>query len=382
MKGLYVYYGTGSVGVIKKIDMQLKELRTIADVDLIKVSYSKRTIWKKIKSEMPFFDCGFDYAPLYNYLNDNSVDFIYIRRTTADSAYYSFLKYIKKINPMCKVLIEIYTYPYDIDDYKRNLRHSLVMYPYYMRDKYYRTRLSGLVDRFVTYSDDDYIYGIKTIKTCNGVNVDEIKPLINRDDVDNSNLNLIAVAGMQVHHGYERLIRGLHEYNQKAENRKVVFHMVGEGPEIDYYRRLVAKFKLHNTVLFYGKRIGEELDEVYEKADIAIGSLGLYKYNIYCNSTLKSGEYLAKGLPIISGCKISTIEKENNRFIYEVANDSSTVDVQKIVDFYDDLYSDYNRVEIRKDIRDYAKTKFDMPVVMGPIVEYILNYSQASKCDF
>ena len=370
MKGFYVFFGTGSVGVRKKINMQIHELEKVSDVTLIEVPYLPRTLMRKAKSMLPFCTCGFNYNVLYEQISDP--DYLYIRRTTADKDFFGFLSYIRKKYPKCKIIIEIYTYPYDKDDYNRNIKHHIRMFSYYQRDRYYRNRLVDYVDKFITYSDDDQIFGINTIKTCNGVIVDAI-PSRKVCDKQDSKLNMIAVAGMQEHHGYERLLRGLSNYYGGDVNRKVVFHLVGEGPEIPKYKKLVNKLGLSNYVIFHGKKIGKDLDDVYSIADIAIGSLGLYKYDIFCNSTLKVGEYLAKGLPIVSGANISTIENEKVAFILSLPNNSSDINIYDIIQFYERLYKNTSKNEVSAQIRKFAYERFDMPIVMKPIIEYLVD---------
>ncbi len=368
MKGYYVFFGTGSVGVRKKINMQLYELKKISDIELIEVPYFERTLWRKIKSFMPFCSCGFNYHVLYEQIKNP--DYLYIRRTTADKDFYQFLMFIKKKYPACKIVVEIYTYPYDKDDYNRNISHHIRMLPYYQRDCHYRVKLKNVVDRFVTYSDDDKIFEVDTIKSSNGVSVNDILCHNVKNRKDNI-LSLVAVAGMQVHHGYERLIKGLGKYYKSNPSKIVIFHLVGEGPEIPKYKRLTLQLGLSEYIRFHGKKIGKELDDIYDESDIAIGSLGLYKYDIYCNSTLKVGEYLAKGLPIVSGAYISMIEDKMVPFILTLPNDSSDVDINSIISFYKSIYNNTSPVEVATQIRRFAYEHFDMPIVMKPIIDYL-----------
>ena len=321
-----------------------------------------------MKSLIPFCSCGLNYSILYDRIENP--DYLYIRRTTADKDFFHFLMFIKEKYPTCKIVVEIYTYPYDKDDYNRSISHRIRMLPYYFRDCHYRVKLKKCVDKFVTYSDDDRIFGVDTIKSCNGVLVDDISCRKVKTNNENK-LNLVAVAGMQVHHGYERLINGLGRYYKSNPSRIVVFHLVGEGPEISKYQLLTTQLGISDYVKFYGKRIGKDLDDIYDDADIAIGSLGLYKYHILCNSTLKVGEYLAKGLPIVSGAFISMIEDEKIPFILTLPNDSSDVDINSIVNFHDSLYENASISDVASQIRRFAYERFDMPIVMKPILDYL-----------
>ena len=148
--------------------------------------------------------------------------------------------------------------------------------------------------------------------------------------------------------------------------------MVGEGEELELYKSLVKKHHLEEYVRFYGKRIGKDLDAVYNKADIAMGTFAFYKAGITISSALKVKEYMAKGFPVVSGCYEDSFGKEDIDFYLGFANDDSTVDMAKVVRFYENLLVKYgSREALRDRIRSYAKEKVDMSVVMKPVIDYI-----------
>ena len=150
------------------------------------------------------------------------------------------------------------------------------------------------------------------------------------------------------------------------------FHMVGEGGELDLYKSLVKKYHLEKYVIFYGKMTGKEIDAIYDRADIAMVAFAFYKAGITISSTLKMKEYLAKGLPAVSGCYEDSFGKEDVDFYLGFANDDSTVDIEKVVRFYEDNLKKYgSREALRDKIRTYAKEKVDMFVVMKPVVDFI-----------
>ncbi len=55
------------------------------------------------------------------------------------------------------------------------------------------------------------------------------------------------------------------------------------------------------NMIFHGYVTGEALQNLYKQCHVGMGSLALFRKNLYENSTLKSCEYVAHGLPIIIG---------------------------------------------------------------------------------
>lgn len=369
MLGYYIFFGSKSSGVYNKINMQIREFENISDMKLIKMDLGKRTILDKIKSRIPWLPLGYDYSKAISEISNP--DFIYIRRFTADKGLMSFLSYIKSKYPKCSILVEVFTYPYDRDDYSRNVIHFIKQFPFYIKDIIYRRKYKRYIDRFVTYSKDKTIFGVKTINTCNGIYVDEIKPVDTALQRSKEIINLTSVAHMQVHHGFERLIKGIYQYYNNGGNRGIVYNIVGDGDVVSAYKKMVKKYQLESHVKFYGRVIGKDLDEIYNNTDIAVSSLGLYKYGINIISTLKEGEYLAKGLPTIAGCKISLLCDEEPPFILGFSNDSSPISINRIIDFYDNIYNQKDKKKTVDEIRSFAKRNVDMPVVMKPIIKYL-----------
>ena len=175
-------------------------------------------------------------------------------------------------------------------------------------------------------------------------------------------------------HGYERCIQGLARYYQKNPGRRVEIHFVGDGEEKDYYQSLVSQLHLEEYVFFYGSQTGKELDLIYNKADAGLGFFGLYKDKMSTISSLKSVEYLAKGLPVISGCVEDIMKYENGKSFFKIfPNDESVIDIKEIVGFYDSVYNNNkDRNSVHREIRNFARQTVDMSVVMKPVINYIL----------
>lgn len=364
-RGFYIYYtfDNNFIGVNKKVKDQLKVFSKYFDFKLVIVKKEKSNFLKSMAWRLPLGSYGRNYEDAFNQISQP--DFIYIRFAPVDRRYLKFIKELRDRYPSAKLLLEIATYPYS-----RELLKNFEMFPFYFKDIIYRRKLKKYIDRIVTFSKDNKIFGISTIQSSNGIIVDDQKMVCN--EVGNKDvIQLLAVAMFQKYHGYERILYGLKNYYSHVEKRKIILHMVGEGPELKKYKDIVDKEKLGKYVVFHGSKVGLELDDIYNKVDIALTSFGFYKTGVYCMSVLKSREALAKGLPIVNGCTLDIFENEPCEYSYDFPNNNSIVDMHEIISFYDKVYGNKNRVEVAERIRKIAYEKVDMEITMQPIIRYI-----------
>lgn len=362
-KGYYIHEeNCGSLGVDKKIKMQMEALSGRFIMNEVLIKSSKRTLLQRISGLFFWNSFEREYQSALNELVDP--DFVYIRRMLVDKKHIGFLKDIKEKYPMCKIIVEIPTYPYK--DEMLSQWYTAFMY---VKEIIYRHKYKENIDRFVTYSDDDEIFGVPAIRTMNGVNVRSISPVESSNEYNPNEIHLIAVAKLARHHGYERVIKGLYEYNQNGRNRKVYIHMVGDGPECKKYKRLVEKYKLEKYVKFHGSKYGKELDDLYNIADAGLASFGWYKDDIFKSSAIKTREFLAKGLPVIMGSRDDLLSEAEYGLTFP--NNATSVDIEKITDYLDNLYLHKGRRLINKEIRNYAQQHADNEVTFLPIMDYI-----------
>lgn len=365
-KGYYLHFqGRQSIGVSKKIDMQMEEFCKYFDTREIEVKTPKRPLIRRIAGLFPTASIARDYEGALALLDHP--DFLYVRRAVADRAYVRFWKKIKELYPSCKIVIEVFSYPYDGDDFgKWNA------WPFYIKERLYRPQLKKYVDRFVTYTQDREIFGIPTIRTYNGINVESMQKI--GGTFTEGQINLIGVAFMQRHHGYERIIEGLHQYYGADGDREyeVHLHLVGDGPEKPFYQELTGRYGLEAYVHFYSTMVGEQLDELYDRCDIALISFGMYKARFYGRmGALKSRECLAKGMPLLTGCAIDVLS-EDYPYALVFPNDAGTVETDDIVAFYQKIKSmEADKERLADVIRQFAREHVSMEAVMRPIVDYI-----------
>lgn len=291
----------------------------------------------------------------------NQYECIYIRYHLSDFLFVYLLKLLNKNNS--NIAIEIPTYPYkhELLKWKKGIVRYLV-------DLTSQVFLKLYVGRIITYSNDTHIFGIKTINTINGIIYEDIIPSQKQLYLD-TEINLISVSLTMSCHGYDRLIEGLNDYYKNGGTVNVFYHLVGDGIEIEKYKELVEKYKLEKHVKFYGFKGGQELDEIYDKADIAINSLAIHRIGLKTESTIKSKEYAAKGLPMISSYEIDAFSPEDNKkYVLRISADESAVNIEEVIQFYKQVYS--NTDNLSTDIRNASRKRSDMRITLKEVMDY------------
>ena len=364
-KGYYIHFqGRTSIGVGKKIDMQMEEFRKFYDMQEIEIETPKRAMAERIIGLFPVCSIRRDYGQALESIENPA--FLYIRRAVADRAYVGFLHQVKQRFPDCKIIIEIFTYPYDKDDFgKWNA------WPFYLKEIIHRRKLKRYVDRFVTYTQDQEIFGVPTICTINGINVESIRMV--QGEYQENQLCMIGVAYMQRQHGYERVIEGLNDYYHNWDGKyRVYLHLVGDGPEKAKYQKLVEEYCLQEFVKFYPTMTGIQLDELYDRSDVALAAFGMYKMGFYGKlSALKTRECLAKGMLQITGCEIDVLD-DSYQYIRNFENGPQKVDIPEVVNFFEKSRKDnMDKQKIAGLIREYAVQHVSIESAMKPIIDYI-----------
>jgi len=361
MKMLYVSFvnvkAESMLGVKKKILGQIKGFRSNGNL----VSYT----WCEGKDFIAYEEndkkthlCSFNnnlskrinmyHSSLLNYIKLKRIDAVYIRYALSDFFLIRFLKKLKKIG--VQIYLEIPTYPYDKE--VKGTKLSI--------DKLFRNKLKLYVDRVVISScEAKEVFGIPVIQMDNGVTVEDIKFVERNYNAEKQNINLIGVSFIRYTNGYDRLIKGLKSYYLQPNREKEIYiTFVGEGNELQNLIELTQDLELKKYVNFTGQKTGKDLDLYYEKADIAIGSLGDHRVGITKKSPLKSREYCARGIPFISSI-IDNGFPGNPEFILKVNDNDEPINMNELIDFYNKLGKTNN---ISKEMHDYSLQRFDWSV--------------------
>jgi len=365
MKGLYLTFDhpsshNDSNGVWKKIQSQIKAFNNLGlNTNNFNFSISSRYLYNLLNVCLPFYFTKKTNNNFYNY------DFYYIRYPLSS---FAFIKLLKNINDHKKIIIiELATFPY-IQEYENTASKIQLIYDFLCKYK-----LKKYVNIITTFSIHKKIYGIPAIQIMNGIDCSNISFINNKIKIDKS-LNFIAIAMFAYWHGYDRLINGLVNYYKKEVSLNIYLHFIGYGNELNYYNELVQQNNLSKYIIFHGPQFGDKLAEIYNIADIAFCSLANHRANIYLTSELKSREYLAKGLPVISSTKIDILPDDYKYCLY-LPEDESPIDINSIIDFYNKLKSEENIDQITMNIRKFAEERCDINVTMKLVVDYICKFN-------
>ena len=306
------------------------------------------------------------YRRIRQYIIKNNISFLYVRRSgTVDNEFIKFLKNVKSHD--VRIIYDIPTFPYDGEMVKGSLQEKI--------DKKYRGYLRKYVDIVVTPSPQDGakdILGMPYLVIQNGLIVSEIKQSkANRYEDDT--IHAIAVSSLKKWHGYERFIKGLSSYYLQGGKRNIVFHIVGGDEDNLFFKQyinIINELRLEKHVVMHGNRFGEELDDIYDKCNIGISSLGLHRIGLNRSTALKCGEYISRGLPVYSSTIID-IFPPNYEYVGYDKPGEDPIDIFSFVSFYDSVYmgNDYNVVH--EEIKNSATLICDMHFYMRPLLNWI-----------
>lgn len=331
MQGKYLYYRqidlSKATGIQKKILYQIKELNkgeNHCEIYCIESEWNSK--YRFFLSRLPFV--GKKYDKWRYDVKLTEMDYLYIRRPSVfDSSFLVFLRGIKKENPLVKIIVELPSYPYD-QEYGKGIVGKF----YLSVDKRNRKKLWKTVDRFAVVAwtgERDILWEIPVLPIFNGIDLLNIK---RRSLADHDGINLVCVGYFSMWHGYELVIEGLRNYYSNHPREIVRLHMVGDGPERERYQTMVKEFGLSDHVIFYGE-INGGLDKIYDIADIGVCGLKTADFGVSQSSQLKSREYLAKGLPVITAGDIDILQ--NTSFPYEhIVECDRPINIHEVVHFY------------------------------------------------
>ena len=365
MKGYYLFAPVepGCVGpqsgIERKVRAQHAALAKQLDCELVildPVKYTQSPS-ERILRRLPFSAAWrkWEYRGEFD-----DADFLYIRQVYHDRSFVRYLRAIRRANPRVRIIYEVPTWPYLAE-----AKVTLSSLPFALKERHNAPRAARLCDRIVTFYGQDTIWDTPCIRLLNGYDFDRVR-LPHRELGDT--IHVLSVAANAFWHGYDRFLEGLGRYYQQGGTENLHYHLVGDIlPE---YEALVEKYGLRGHVTLHGRMYGEALEELYRLCTIGIDILGGHRKDFPVSSTLKSREYGAWGLPLVTSSPVDFMDMDCP-WQHLVPYDDSPVDIDAMLRYYHKTYGDADAVAGA--IRAFAYDHCHMDTAMQPVAQYLLS---------
>lgn len=284
-----------------------------------------------------------------------TADYIYIRHQRCTPALLALLARLQRQSPRRPVFVEVPTWPYAAEQVTPRERLLGAV------DRLTRNRLGRYVDRVVTFSEAERLFGIPTIQTDNGVRPEDfpVAPAATNDAI-----RLVGVANLGLRHAYDRMIDGLADYVAGGGVRDVAFDIIGSGSVEGFLRERVAARGIGERVRFLGPMSGAALDDHLARCQIGVSSLGMHRIKAD-TSDIKSREYCARGLPFVIANSDRDFGPDFPYAFHAPVNDTP-VDISAVIAFFDDLR--VSRPDYPERMRGHAETNLTWTAKMAPVI--------------
>jgi hypothetical protein len=244
-------------------------------------------------------------------------------------AFIAFLKQLKDQNKNLKLILEFPTFPYGLELKKKGLFYKLA---YYI-DRYYQNGLENYVDLAVHYGNGR-VLGLPTINITNGIDLEEVP--YRKSKAPKSYIQFVAIGAWNYWHGLDRILEAIAQHSKKKNIYDIKLRIIGEGPVSSLLHREVLRLGISEFVEFVSAVRGTELDLLLADADIGIGSLGMFRKQVFVDSSLKHREYCARGLPFVLATNDLDFPAELP-FVHYVSANESAIDLKKVINWFKTL---------------------------------------------
>ena len=318
---------------------------------LVEANTQKKTVISNLKIHKPnlylhtkaFWDM---YKNACSVVNKQGFDLVYMRNHPFSHSAVKLFKILKKKS--IPTVIEIPTFP---PEREAAGKKSVIRKVYGTYSKLCREKIEKNLSLYVLIGDKaDSYHGVPAINIDNGTDT-SLLPIRNYH-TPTLPYHLIGVAAMSKWHGYDRLIKGISELNE-ADKKKIIFDVVGsEGDgSLASWKQLVKELSLEKQVVFHGYKTGDELNDLFDKADCGISALAFHRTGFYSGSVLKLREYSTRGLPFVYANDDPALTEEL-KFCIKFANDDTPIDVNMVIKFIESLK---DNTITPQEIRNYAE---------------------------
>lgn len=164
-------------------------------------------------------------------------------------------------------------------------------------------------------------------------------------------------------HGLDRVVEGIRRYTGTV---RIQLHIVGRPDRefVDY----VAPMR--PSVILHGEKYGGELDDLMAGMNLGLSTLALYRKQMQQACSLKTREYMARGLPFVLGYDDPDLSHTawNSGFFWKVPNDGRPINIDELVRFAANVS---RRAETSTTMRNIAFDHMDWTAKMAQMYTFV-----------
>ena len=224
--------------------------------------------------------------------------------------------------------------------------------------------LIGLTDEIKRYELDRAGVSIPACTIPNGVLVQDV-PFSRHACYNGKVLKLLCLAdAFEAWQGLDRILAGLQNYS-----RKPFLHLsiVGNLPANQVYLYRSLNHNVHVRIDFLGRLCGSMLEEVCQNTHVAFSSLASFRAKVREACTLKTREFIARGLPFVIGHSDPDLEGVDE-FLFRIPPDNSPVNMDEVVAFAERIL---NRKGVSDSMREFAEKRLDWKIKMQQMWDFL-----------
>ena len=283
------------------------DLVCIENGQLFIKDHSKSQGFYRVRSRSQF------YLGLYRHIQKNKTDILYLRYPFATWSLWHFLRQMKHVMPGIQIVMEWPTFPYEAE-FK-----GLKKLKYWI-DQYFQKKILTFLDLAVVIGQTHTFKHVPTLNITNGY---QCRAMTIDAAVSGNKNQWVAVGFWQDWHGLERLILGLHRYYTDGGTQMIQLKVIGDGPALNLYKRLVKRLSLQDTIHFFGSISEKETKAIISESSLGIGVLGSYKKNLNHHAPLKHRMYACAGLPFVYST--SDADFDDQPYIFQVPDNDNPI---------------------------------------------------------
>ena len=138
-------------------------------------------------------------------------------------------------------------------------------------------------------------------------------------------------------HAYDRVIRGIANYNSTHRGVSITLDIIGAGTAIDKLTQLTKTLGQEDAINFVGPIEEEQIiAHLSQHYDLAFSTLGMHRKGVDYDSSMKSRDFCLAGLPFVLAADDFSFPKEKPYWMYAPQNDSA-IDMELCLAFFNDL---------------------------------------------